>query len=156
MRSLLMLAGAALLALAVSSPAQAHHYRHHYRHHHYAHRYHYRHHRHYARLDANGNVVGGRPSGCPHAYCGCAASLKIFGRIVKSLNLAANWLRKFPHVPKSMAQPGMAAARAHHVFVIDGFCSGGRVLAYDGNSGHGLTREHCRSLAGFTVVNPRG
>jgi len=32
-------------------------------------------------MDANGTVVGGRPSGCPHAYCGCEASLYLFGHI---------------------------------------------------------------------------
>jgi hypothetical protein len=33
---------------------------------------------------------------------------------------------------------------------------GGRVLAYDANSGRRLTRLHVRSLAGFVVVDPHG
>jgi hypothetical protein len=33
---------------------------------------------------------------------------------------------------------------------------GSNWLVHDGNSGHGLTREHVRSISGYTVVNPQG
>ena len=97
------------------------------------------------------NVVGGRPAGCPHSYCGCEASRYVFGKVIADLNLARNWIRKFT---RTQPAPGMVAARNHHVFVIMAVNGDGTVLAHDGNSGHGLTREHNRSLAGFRVVDP--
>lgn len=97
-------------------------------------------------------VIGGRPSGCPHAYCGCSASLKVFGRIVPNLNLAANWLK----FPRAAPASGMVAARHGHVFVIVAVNSDGTVVAHDGNSGRGLTRIHTVSLRGYTVVDPHG
>ena len=36
-----------------------------------------------------GKVVGGRPAGCPRSFCGCGASIRVFGRIVPGLNLAS-------------------------------------------------------------------
>jgi hypothetical protein len=108
----------------------------------------------YATISANpdnGRVVGGRPSGCPHAYCGCAASLRIFGRIVPSLNLASSWLR----FPRTSPAPGMVAARHGHVFVLESHVQGDTWIAYDGNSGGHATRIHARSLRGYTIVNPR-
>ena len=61
--------------------------------------------------DANGNgaIVGGRPSACPHRFCGCEASLYVFGAIRAELNLAANWVRKFPRTEPAA---GMVAARS--------------------------------------------
>lgn len=97
-------------------------------------------------------IVGGRPSGCPYQYCGCYVSLKVFGRIIPSLNLAANWFR----FPRAAPAPGMVAVRNHHVFLIAAVNSDGTVVAHDGNSGHHLTRIHVRSLAGYRVVNPHG
>lgn len=93
------------------------------------------------------------PSGCPRrAFCGCGAAVEVFGRPVRSLWLAANWLR----FPRAEPAPGMVAARRGHVFVIRQVLGGGRVLAYDANSGGRRTRLHVRSLAGFVVVNPHG
>ena len=44
-------------------------------------------------MDANGNpgptVISRRPNGCPHAFCGCEASLYLFGAIRADLNLAS-------------------------------------------------------------------
>ncbi|WP_249142838.1 hypothetical protein [Bradyrhizobium liaoningense] len=97
-------------------------------------------------------IVGGRPAGCPSSFCGCAAALRLFGRIVPELNLAANWLR-FPRTPPA---PGMVAARRGHVFVLEQHVGGDVWMAYDGNSGGHATRIHARSLRGYTVVNPRG
>ena len=99
----------------------------------------------------NARVLGGRPSGCPHAYCGCAASLRVFGRIVPGLNLASSWLR----FPRTSPAPGMVAARHGHVFVLESHVEGDTWMAYDGNSGGHATRIHARSLRGYTVVNPR-
>lgn len=101
-------------------------------------------------------VIGGRPPGCPHAFCGCGASIHLFGRIVPGLNLAYEWVRRFPHVPASAAMPRMAAARSGHVMVLEQHISGSIWLVHDSNSGHGLTRLHARSIAGFIIVDPSG
>lgn len=106
---------------------------------------------HAAPRDANGNVVGGRPAGCPHAFCGCEASLYLFGRIIPSLNLAANWIRKFP---RAHPAPGMAAARRGHVMVLMQHVGGSDWLVHDGNSGGHKTREHVRSIKGYVIVDP--
>lgn len=99
-----------------------------------------------------GAVMLPHPSNCPRtAFCGCAASMKIFGKVIPELNLAANW-GKFPPAPPA---PGMVAWRPHHVFVILEVKDASTVLAYDGNSGHHLTQIHLRSLRGFRVVNPK-
>lgn len=107
-----------------------------------------------APVDANGGaVVSRRPQGCPRAFCGCEASLYLFGKIRPELNLAANWIRKFPRTPPA---PGMAAARRGHVMVLISHVEGNDWLVHDGNSGGGLTREHVRSISGYVIVNPRG
>lgn len=99
-----------------------------------------------------GHVVGGRPDGCPRQYCGCATSLKVFGKIIPSLNLASNWYR----FPRAHPSPGMVAVRNHHVMVITAYDGNGNATVYDPNSGGHATRIHQRSLAGYTVVNPHG
>jgi hypothetical protein len=106
-------------------------------------------------IDANGNgsVVGHRPAGCPHAFCGCEASRYLFGEIRPDLNLAANWIRKFP---RTQPAPGMAAARSHHVMVLMSHVDGKDWLVHDGNSGGGLTREHVQSIRGYVIVDPHG
>jgi hypothetical protein len=102
--------------------------------------------------DINGTVIGGRPSGCPHEFCGCEASLYLFGKIRPELNLASNWIRKFP---RTSPAPGMAAAREGHVMVLMKHVSGNDWLVHDGNSGHHLTREHVRSIRGYVIVDPQ-
>lgn len=97
-------------------------------------------------------VIGGRPAGCPSSFCGCGAALRVFGRIVPELNLAANWLR----FPRTSPAPGMVAARRGHVFVLEQHLGGDVWMAYDANSGGRATRIHARSLRGYTIVNPRG
>ena len=99
-----------------------------------------------------GRVVGGRPAGCPRHYCGCGASLYLFGKISPALNLAANWL----HFPRAAPAPGMVAARRGHVFVLKRHIRGKVWMVHDSNSGRGKTRVHPRSIAGFQVVDPRG
>nr|WP_247341648.1 MULTISPECIES: hypothetical protein [unclassified Bradyrhizobium] len=100
---------------------------------------------------AGTEIVGGRPAGCPRSFCGCGAAIRVFGRIVPELNLAANWLR----FPRASPAPGMAAARRGHVFVLERHIAGDIWLAYDANSGGHATRIHARSLRGYTIVNPR-
>jgi hypothetical protein len=95
-------------------------------------------------------VIGGRPSGCPRAFCGCGASLQVFGKIIPALNLADNWLR----FPRAAPAPGMVAARHGHVFVLKEHLGGNVWLAHDSNSGRHLTRLHPRSIAGYSIVNP--
>ena len=97
-------------------------------------------------------VVGGRPAGCPNAFCGCEASLYKFGRIVPGLNLASNW-RRFP---RATPAPGMAAVRSGHVMILESQVGGNVWTVHDGNSGGHVTREHPRSLAGYTIVDPNG
>ncbi|MET4385101.1 hypothetical protein ABIB73_000836 [Bradyrhizobium sp. F1.4.3] len=101
---------------------------------------------------SGGRIVGARPAGCPSSFCGCGAALRVFGRIVPELNLAANWLR----FPRTSPAPGMVAARRGHVFVLEQHLGGDTWMAYDANSGGHATRMHARSLRGYTVVNPRG
>lgn len=101
---------------------------------------------------SNDRIVGGRPAGCPSSFCGCGASLRVFGRIVPELNLASNWLR----FPRTSPAPGMVAARRGHVFVLEQHLGGDMWMAYDANSGGRATRIHARSLRGYAVVNPRG
>jgi hypothetical protein len=106
-------------------------------------------------LDANGNgvIIGDRPAGCPHNFCGCEASRYLFGEIRPELNLASNWIRKFP---RTSPAPGMAAARNGHVMVLMSHVGGSNWLVHDGNSGRGLTRDHVRSISEYIVVDPQG
>jgi hypothetical protein len=97
-------------------------------------------------------ILGGRPAGCPSRFCGCGASLYVFGRIIPTLNLAANWLR----FPRTAPASGMVAARRGHVFVLKQHLAGNTWLVHDSNSGRGRTRVHPRSIAGYVIVNPRG
>lgn len=93
------------------------------------------------------------PQGCPwRRFCGCGVSVRVFGRPIRSLFLAANW-RRFP--PASPA-PGRVAWRYGHVFYIEAVHGDGTVTAYDPNSGGHLTRIHRVSLRGYHVVDPRG
>lgn len=97
--------------------------------------------------------VVAHPIGCPRiAFCGCGTAVKVFGKPVRSLWLAANWLR-FPTAKR--VEAGMVAARHGHTFYILKPLAPGLVLAWDPNSGNHQTRIHVRSLAGFRVVDPR-
>src|SRR3990167_5024272 len=70
---------------------------------------------------SEGSIVS-HPEGCPrHLFCGCGVSVKVFGRPVRDLFLAANWLRKFP---RATPGSGMVAARSGHVMYI---------MAYNGD-----------------------
>lgn len=93
------------------------------------------------------------PSGCPsRAFCGCGAAVRVFGSPIRSLWLAANWLK----FPRTAPAPGMVAARRGHVFVLEAHLGGNTWRVYDANSGRRLTRIHARSIAGYQIVNPHG
>jgi hypothetical protein len=66
---------------------------------------------------ARADVIGGRPDGCPHRYCGCA-SAKYVGLANNDgrLNLARNWLA----FPRAAPGPGMTVVRRGHVAIIVG------------------------------------
>lgn len=106
------------------------------------------------RAVASAQIVGGRPSGCPHAFCGCGASLYKFGRIIPELNLAWNWAVKFPRISASEAGNGDAAVRHGHVAIVLANLGNGDYKLYDANSGGHQTRIHVRHLAGYVFVRP--
>ena len=100
-----------------------------------------------------GGAILPHPAGCPgRAFCGCGASVRVFGHPVRSLYLAVNWIARFP---RAAPAPGRAAARRGHVFVLEQHVSGDDWLVYDANSGGHATRRHVRSIRGYTVVDPR-
>jgi hypothetical protein len=100
---------------------------------------------------SDGTIIGGRPAGCPHRYCGCGLR-KHLGIADKRLNLASNWARLFPRA--SGPGPGIAAVRGGHVMYIERATGDGRWVVRDYNSGGGLSRIHVRSVRGYTFVNP--
>ena len=134
MKALFMAAFAALLI--ASSPAQAKHHR-----------------QHASRITLhnvtvsftrNEQIIGGRPSGCPHAYCGCGAR-KHLGIDDVRLNLASNW-RHLYHGSQ------MVAVWNHHIAIVEQMLGNGMAVLRDYNSGSGLSRIHERSIAGATLV----
>lgn len=108
---------------------------------------------HAAEFDANGNVarvIGGRPSGCPHAFCGCGLA-RFLGLEDRRLWLAANWPRLFH---RTHAKPGAVAARRHHVMLLVEQIAGTRWLVKDWNGGKHLAWEHVRDVRGYVFVDP--
>lgn len=104
-----------------------------------------------ARERSRDTQIVAHPSGCPRtAFCGCGVAVKVFGKPVRELFLAANW-RKFP--PAKPA-PGTVAWRYGHVFYIVKMVKRNVALAYDPNSGGHMTRIHPRSIVGYRVVRP--
>ena len=104
----------------------------------------------YAMADA-AQIIGTRPSGCPHSYCGCGLR-KYLGLEDTRLNLASNWARLFPR--ESGPRAGLAAVRSGHVMYIEGSAGNGQWLVRDYNSGGGLSRVHVRDVRGYVFVNP--
>jgi hypothetical protein len=149
----LALAGVVSLVGCAQSHATPRH-----KHQHHAHRFvphkhhHHRHHRRY--IDANGNraeFIGGRPAGCPHAYCGCGLA-RYLGLSDKRLNLAWNWARFFPH---THAHSGAVAVRHHHVMQLVEHVGGSLWKVRDYNGGHHLSWIHVRDVRGYVFVDPR-
>lgn len=103
-------------------------------------------------VDASGNriVIGGRPAGCPHRYCGCGLR-KYLGIDDASLNLAWNWAKKFR---RASAAPGMVAVRRGHVMLLGNHVAGTVWTVRDYNGGRGLSYIHERDVRGFIFVDP--
>jgi hypothetical protein len=98
-----------------------------------------------------GTIIGSRPSGCPHSYCGCGLRMYL-GLADVRLNLASNWARLFPR--ESAPRAGLAAVRSGHVMYIEAAAGDGQWLIRDYNSGRGLSRVHVRDVRGYIFVNP--
>jgi hypothetical protein len=49
---------------------------------------------------------------------------------------------------------GMAAVRSGHVMILQQHVGGDIWYVHDGNSGGHVTREHPRSISGYTIVDP--
>lgn len=115
-----------------------------------------------ARPLADSRVIGARPPECRITikgrlipFCGCALSVKIFGRVVNTpnLKLAAEWKRAFP---RTRPAPGMVAARSGHAFQLVSHIKGHHWIVWDPNSGGGMIRLHARSIRPYTIVDPHG
>lgn len=91
-----------------------------------------------------GAVIGGRPPGCPHAYCGCGA-MKYLGLTDKRLWQAWNWT-KYYHGPTPVA------VWRHHIAIIERMTGPHTAVLRDYNSGRGLSRIHERSIVGAKIV----
>jgi hypothetical protein len=89
-------------------------------------------------------VIGSRPSGCPHAYCGCGARLYL-GLSDVRLNLAWNWT-KYYHGSTPVA------VWRHHIAIIERMTGPQTAVLRDYNSGRGLSRIHERSIRGARIV----
>lgn len=99
-------------------------------------------------------VLGGRPAGCPIKFCGCGASLEVFGRIIPRLNRAANWFVDFARVSHANAATGMVAGNRSHVFVLHKHLGGDDWLVKNYNGkGHRTTIQQ-RKITRYTVVDP--
>lgn len=89
-------------------------------------------------------VIGGRPAGCPHAYCGCGARLYL-GIDDPRLNLAWNWTKYYHGLTP-------VAVWRHHIAIIERMTGPSTAILRDYNSGSGLSRIHERSIAGARIV----
>ena len=135
----LLIAAVAACSVLAAAPAEARHWGHH-------------HARHWGHYQTEGATVA-HPSGCPRsAFCGCGVSVKVFGHPVRNLFLASNWFK----FPRAHAAAGMVAVRRHHVIYIEQVDGNGNATVYDPNSGGHQTRVHERSLAGYSIHDPRG
>jgi hypothetical protein len=104
--------------------------------------------------DAHGNaiIIGRRPAGCPHRYCGCGLA-RYLGLNDKRLYRAWSWAEIFP---RTSPAAGMAAVRRGHVMLLQSHVEGTRWVVRDYNGGRGLSWIHVRDVRGFVFVNPNG
>ena len=93
---------------------------------------------------ANAEIIGGRPAGCPHAYCGCGARLYL-GIDDPRLNLASNW-------PRYYRGSALIAVWRHHVAIVERMTSPHTAILRDYNSGGHLSRLHERSIVGARII----
>lgn len=106
-------------------------------------------------FDANGNnalrrVIGGRPSGCPRAYCGCALA-RYLGLKDRRLWKAWNWAQLFS---RTSARAGAVAVRRHHVLLLEQHLGGDRWLVRSYNGGRHLSWLYALNLRGYFFVDP--
>lgn len=100
--------------------------------------------------DANGNqVLGSRPSGCPHAWCGCGLR-KHLGLGDVRLNLAWMWAKMFP---RTYAHPGAIAVRHHHVMQLVSHLGGSMWMVRSYNDYRRLGWIRPRDIRGFVLVD---
>ena len=97
--------------------------------------------------DGSETIIGHRPAGCPHAFCGCAARLYL-GLSDVRLNLAWNWTRYY-------SGPTPVAVWHHHIAIIERWTGPNTAILRDYNSGGGLSRIHERSLAGARIIGAK-
>lgn len=91
-----------------------------------------------------GEVIGGRPNGCPsRAWCGCWLS-KHLGIARRDLWLARNWASVGAPAAK---QAGVVVVWRHHVGLVTDV-SASRIKVLSGNDGHRV-RNRWRSLRGI-------
>jgi hypothetical protein len=101
-------------------------------------------------LYEDGRIVP-NPTGCPpRLFCGCGVSIKVYGRPIPALYSAASWGR----FPKASCGSGRVAVFSGHVAYILACNGDGTALAYDPNSGGGLTRVHTIILPSLIVEPP--
>jgi hypothetical protein len=91
-----------------------------------------------------GTVIGGRPAGCPRAYCGCGA-MKYLGLTDKRLWKAWNWTLYY-------SGPTPVAVWHHHVAIIERMTGPHTAILRDYNSGRGLSRIHERDIRGARII----
>jgi hypothetical protein len=100
-----------------------------------------------------GETLLPHPHGCPRTnFCGCGASVEVFGKSIRSLWPARNWYK----FPSASPAPEMAGVKPHHVVILKRHVRGTIWVVYDANSGYHRTRLHQRNIAGFKIVNPHG
>lgn len=88
-------------------------------------------------------VAGGRPVGCPHAWCGCwLAAYR--GIVDRSLWLARNWARLGSNA--GGPRVGAIAVWPHHVGLVTAV-DGNRIMLLSGNDGNAV-RERWRPTRG--------
>lgn len=107
-----------------------------------------------ARIETEGAIkLLPHPQGCPRrAFCACGAAVEVFGKPIRSLWPSVAWFK----FPRTSAAPRMVAARRGHVFVLVSHVVGNNWLVNDYNSGGHMSRQHIRSITGYTIVNPHG
>lgn len=98
-----------------------------------------------------GTVIGSRPAGCPARFCGCALSLKLFGKIIPKFNLSTNWKA----LPATSAAPGMVAAKRGHVLQLVSHVRGNRWKVWTANScGRRICIQERNITSAYTFHNP--
>lgn len=91
---------------------------------------------------------GTRPSGCPHAWCGCWLSIQKFGQNIRKLWVARNWAHEGTAAPKGCTGcvAVLSRGRGGHV---------GIVQSWDGPNPVILSGNHNRRVGVGTYSSRR-